>query len=114
MRKSFLAPAFVISYATFLSIGLECLLNLLGMSLAISLDGAAVTGQYPRFIPFCLIVGLVALVLLAATLILNLKMSEKYVLTRRFWIVQTIISVVISIPMVRLWEILFEFLRKIF
>ena len=39
MKKFLLTLAFVIAYATFLSIGLECLLNVLGMSMAISLDG---------------------------------------------------------------------------
>ena len=112
MKKSLLILAFVIAYASFLSIGLECLLNLLGLAMAISLDGAAVTEQYPRFLPFCVITGLLALVLLIATAVLNLKISEKYGLTRKIWITQSIISVVISIPMVKLWEILFDFLQK--
>ena len=90
------------------------MLNLLGFSMAISLDGAAVTKQYPRFIPFCVIVGLGALVLLIATFILNLKMSEKYGLTKKIWWIQAIIALVISFPMVKAWELLFEFLQRIF
>ena len=112
MKKYFLAFAFVITYATFLSVGLECLLNLLGLSMAISLDGAAVTKQYPRFIPFCMVVGLGALILLIATLILNLKMSEKYGLTKKIWWMQAIIVLVISFPMLEIWELLFEFLQR--
>lgn len=114
MKKFLLTLAFVIAYATFLSIGLECLLNVLGMSMAISLDGKAVTKQYPRFIPFCMIVGLLALVLLVSTFILNLKISEKHGLTKKIGTIQTIIVLVISFPMVKIWEIFFEFLQRTF
>ena len=114
MKKYFLAFAFVIAYASFSSLGLECLLNLLGLSMAIALDGAAVTKQYPRFIPFCMIVGLGALILLIATFILNLKMSEKYGLTKKIWWIQSIIALVIFFPMVKVWELLFEFLQRKF
>ena len=114
MKKYFLAFAFIIAYATFLSIGFECMLRLLGMSVAISLDGATVTKQYPRFIPFCVIVGLGALVILIATFVLNLKLSEKYGLTKEIWWIQSIFSLVISFPMVKVWELLFEFLQRTF
>ena len=114
MKKYFSAIIFVIAYATLFSLGLECLLNLLGLSMAIALDGAAVTKQYPRFIPFCMIVGLGALILLIATFILNLKMSEKYGLTKKIWWIQSIFSLVISFPMVKVWELLFEFLQRTF
>ena len=114
MKKYLLAFAFVTAYAIFLSIGLECLLNLLGLSMAISLDGAAVTKQYPRFIPFCMVVGLGALILLIATFILNLKISEKNGSTKKIWRMQAIIALVISFPMLKLWELLFEFLQKTF
>ena len=114
MKKYFLAIIFAIAYAIFFSLGLECLLNLLGFSMAISLDGAAVTKQYPRFIPFFMIVGLGALVLLIATFVLNLKLSEKYGLTKEIWWIQSIFSLVISFPMVKVWELLFEFLQRTF
>ena len=114
MKKYFSAIIFVIAYATLFSLGLECLLNLLGLSMAIALDGAAVTKQYPRFIPFCMIVGLGALILLIATFILNLKMSVKYGLTKKIWWIQSIIALVIFFPMVKVWELLFEFLQRKF
>ena len=73
MKKYFLAFAFPVAYATFLSIGFECMLNLLGMSVALSLDGPPVTKQYPRFIPFCSIVGIFALASIIVTFILNVR-----------------------------------------
>ena len=113
MKKFFLALAFAVGYATFLSIGFECWLNLLGMSMAISLDGASVTKQYPRFIPFCLIVGIFALASIVVTFIFNLKASEKFGFTKKLWRMQMIIAVVISVPMIKPWEMLFEFLQKV-
>ena len=114
MKKYFLAFAFLIAYATFLSIGFECMLNLLGMNVAISLDGPSVTKQYPRFIPFCFIVGIFALASIIVTFILNLKASEKLGFTKKIWWMEMVISFVVSIPMIKPWEMLFEFLQKTF
>ena len=112
MKKYFLAFAFIVAYATFLSIGFECMLNLLGMSVAISLDGPPVTKQYPRFIPFCFIVGIFALASIIVTFILNLKASERLGFTKKIWWMEMVISFVVSIPMIKPWEMLFEFLQK--
>ena len=112
MKKYFLAFAFLIAYATFLSIGFECMLNLLGMSVAISLDGPPMTKQYPRFIPFCFIVGIFALASIIVTFILNLKAFEKFEFTKNIWITEIIIAFVISIPMIKPWEMVFDFLQK--
>ena len=114
MKKILLASAFIIAYAAFLSLGMECLLNLLSVFMAISLDGGAVTKQYPRFIPFCIIVGILALVALVAVFVMNLKASDKFGFTKRLWWAQMIITVVISVPMIKLWETLFDFLQKTF
>ena len=114
MKKILLFIAFALLYAAFFSLGLECLWNLFGIAMAIALDGSSVAKQYPRFIPFCMIVGLGALVLLIATCVLNLKMSEKYGLTKKIWWIQSIFSLVISFPMVKVWELLFEFLQRTF
>ena len=82
--------------------------------MAISLDGAAVTKQYPRFIPFCIIVGILALVALVAVFVMNLKASDKFGFTKRHWWAQMIIAVLVSVPMIKLWETLFDFLQKTF
>lgn len=110
--KMFLSLAFVLSYATFLSLGFECLLNLLGTSMAISLDGAAITKQYPRFIPFCLLAGLLSLVAIIVIFILHTKLSERFEFSKKLWRTQIIIAAVLSVPMVKLWETLFDLLHK--
>ena len=112
MKKMILAITFALVSAIFLSLALECLLNLLGMAMAISLDGPPVTKQYPRFIPFCLIVGIFALASMIVTFILNLKASEKLRFTKKIWWMEMVISFVVSIPMIKPWEMLFEFLQK--
>ena len=112
MKKILLASAFIIAYAAFLSLGMECLLNLLSVFMAISLDGGAVTKQYPRFIPFCIIVGILALVALVAIFVINIKASDRFGFTKKLWWTQMIIAVVVSVPMIKLWETLFDFLQK--
>ena len=94
-----------------MSLGIECLLNLLGFSMAISLDS---TPSYPRFIPFCLTLGIVALLGLVAMLILNIKISEKLNFTKTIWIFEYSLALVLSIPMIKIWETLFEFLQTTF
>ena len=112
MKKMILAITFALVSAIFLSLALECLLNLLGMAMAISLDGPPMTKQYPRFIPFCWTAGIVALAAMIVAFILNLKAFEKFEFTKNIWITEIIIAFVISIPMIKPWEMLFEFLQK--
>lgn len=113
-EKKILAITFALVSAIFLSLALACLLNLLGMAMAISLDGPSVTKQYPRFIPFCLTAGIVALAAMIVTFILNLKASEKFEFTKNIWITEIVIAFVTSISMIKPWEMLFEFLQKTF
>lgn len=111
MKRISAVIGFIIAYAAFLGLGLECLLQLLGSAMAISIDGPE---QYPVFLPFCFIVGLLALAAIAVLLILNIKVSERLDYTKRVWGVQIISAVIISVPMIKLWEILFDILQKVF
>ena len=105
---------FGIFQAAFLGLGMTCLLNLLGVALAVSLDGRSVIAQYPRFIPFCLVVGLLSLVILAALVVLNVIVSKKLKYTKIVWIYQSAGALVLSIPMGYLWEKLIDFLQTTF
>ena len=100
--------------AILFSLGTECLFNLLGLTMGISLDGSAVVEQYPRFIPFCIILGTVASLGLIAMLILNIKASEKLCFTKSGWLFEYISSFILSVPMIKLGEMLFRFLQKTF
>ena len=109
MKKSICVILFVLANAASLSLGIECLLNLLSLSMAISLDSVV---KYPRFIPFCILCGVVALLGLIAMLVLNIKASEKLSFTKLIWLLEYIFAVILSIPMIKLWDMLFEFLQK--
>ena len=114
MRKTsfIILPIFILANSAFLSLGSTCLLNLLVFSMAISLDGKSVAEQYPRFIPFCIILGIVALLGVVFLLLGNIKISEKLKFTKWIWYIQYIFALVLSIPMIKLWAFLFEFLQK--
>ena len=110
----FLLPVLTLANAVFLSLGMECFLNLLGIALGISLDGRTVSSQFPRFMPFCVVVGFAALLCLIGILILNFKCTQKFRITVDFWIAQYFIAVVVSFPMILLWDMLFDYLQKTF
>ena len=114
MKKStyIILPFSILANAVFLSLGIECFLNLLALAMAISLDGSSAAEQYPRFIPFCVILGFVALIGVACMLFFNIRISEKLKFTKLVWYVQYISAFVLSIPMIKLWEILFDILEK--
>ena len=109
MKKTIFLSFFTLANATFLSLGMECLLNLLSLSVAVSLES---TPQYPRFIPFCLVLGIVAMLGLISMLLINSKVSEKLGFTKASWILEYIFAIVLSVPMIKLWEMLFDFLQK--
>ena len=103
---------FTAFYACFFSLGLACLLQLFGVALGVAIDGSTVIRQYPRLIPFCLIVGFVCLTALIALAFLNAKFSKKLDYTRRVWIIQFVCAAVVSVPLIMLWEMLLGFLQK--
>ena len=111
MKKSIfiVLPAFTLGNATFLGLGMTCLLNLLSISVGISLDSKI---QYPRFIPFCIILGIVALIGVIFLLFGNIKISERLNFTKWLWCFQYIFAFVLSIPMIKLWQMLFDFLQE--
>ena len=111
MKKSICVILFVLVTAASLSLGIECLLNLLSISMAISLDSVV---KYPRFVPFCVVLGIVALLGLVAMLVLNIKISEKLNFTKTIWIFEYALALVLSIPMIKMWKTLFEFLQTTF
>ncbi len=114
MKKLFIVLAFAIAYATFLSLGSECLLMLLGASMTVSLDDTPVVKQLPRFLPFCMIVGLLALVAIVVIFVINLKASEKFRFTKITWWIQMIMAAVITYSMMKPWEIFFNYLQAVF
>ena len=107
-------PLFTIAYASFFSLGVECFFGLLGTTLAASLDHKPAIERYPRFISFCVIVGFICLLALFLIALFNVKLSEKLNYKKSDWIIQFVLTFVISIPMIKIWEMAFIFLRRAF
>ena len=108
-KATFIVLPFSLANAALFSLGMSCLLHLLSLAMAISLDSSA---QHPRFIPFCIVLGTLAFLGFIAMLILSAKISEKYSLTKSVWILAYVFAFILSIPMLKLWEMLFDFLQK--
>ncbi|MBQ7921904.1 MAG: hypothetical protein IJ325_04915 [Clostridia bacterium] len=113
MKKAVILFGFSLAYGLLFSLGSECMLSLLGISMALSLDGGIIN-QYPRFIPFCMLAGLLALAATVILFIYHLRTAEKLGFTKGLWYVQFLSAVAVSIPMIELWERLFAFLRETF
>ena len=106
---------FTAFYSTILSLGIECTLCLMGLFLVVTWDGAkAGFEELPRFTAFCLIVGFFSLILLFISLIFNIFISEHLGYTKKMWYIQSILAIVISIPMIGAWEWIFDFLLLTF
>lgn len=103
---------FAVLYACCFSLGMAGLLHYLGSIMAVSLDSGSVVQQYPRFVPFCIVVGIFSLAALVFLAVLNIKNSEKLNYNKPVWIAQSIGAFVISVPMMKMWELLFEALQK--
>lgn len=109
--KIAICSAFTLSYALLLSLGSECLLNLMGAVMSFSLDGKAITELYPRFIPFCICTGVICAAGLIGLAILNFAQYDKIGYTKQIILTQTVCSIALSIPMVKIWEWLFDLLH---
>ena len=107
-----IASIFAAAYALFLSLGLTCLLNLVGIIFASAIDGGVID-EYPRFIPFCYIIGVLSLISIVVCFVLNIKSASKSGFTGKVWAIEFICAFAASFPMAALWEMLFGFLQKI-
>ena len=111
MRKGRgMIPVFIGLNATFLGLGMACLLHLFGIVLGMSLDS---TPRYPRFVPFCLFVGVAALLGLVLVFLWSAKNEERLELTKRIWLALYIGAVLLSLPMLGVWERVFDLLQEI-
>ena len=102
---------FILANTVVLSLGLECLLCFPGSTVTVY-DGSHLL--FPRFFLFCIVLGIICLLALIALFILNFKAYVKYNFKASVWAFEYIISFVISLPMIKLWEMLFVFLREVF
>lgn len=112
MKRVVTVAAFIIIYAVLFSLCIECFLNLLGIAMAISLDGRSAASQFPRFIPFCLVAGFLSVIMIIALCLLNLKLAKNLNYSRRTWIIQSAAAFVCSLPVIKLWDMLFRYFQQ--
>lgn len=112
--RLFAYSAFTVLSSCFFSLIIACLLELAGICFAVSLDGRGVMERYPRFIPFCAVVGVLALGALAVVTAFNVKKAKSLGYTKSIWLIQYAFAFLGSVPLVFLWELLFDFLQKTF
>ena len=79
--------------------------------MAISLDSAI---SVPGWMPFCMVLGVIALLGLIAIIFINIKTSEKLGFTKWIWLCEYLPAFVLSVPMIKLWDMLFDLLQKAF
>ena len=112
--KNLLILPFSIAYAVFLSLGIECFLNVLAGGFALSLDGPSPMQLYPRFLPFCIVTGILSLAAIVVLFVINLKASDRLCFSKKAWYVQMILACLLSVPMIYPWDVLFDLLHRVF
>lgn len=110
-KKILTVALFATVYALFVGLGVECALNLLSLSFSVSID-ASTSPAYPIFVPFCKTVGFLSLAALIGLAIVNVKYNEKLDYTDSMWKIQAALAVVLTLPVVKLAEMLFDYLQK--
>ena len=111
MKKRMVIIAFALAYAVFLSMGLACLYGVAGTCMTVGPDPSL---EYPRFVPFCLVVGGISLAVFAGLLLLNRLTAEDVGYTGKAWVMQFFAVLVLSFPMTMLFGWLLRWLSHIF
>ncbi len=111
--KLLFISAFSVSYVLVISMGITCFLNVVGAVLASYAFNEAISAQYPRFIPFCIIAGICALIALIAFFRIDIKLSKKFNFTKKLRFVQIPAVLILSIPLTAVWETLFDHLQTL-
>ncbi len=114
LKRTGLILSFALVYAALLSFCAECFLTLAGAAAAVSIDADPTAQRPDGFSACCLAAGCAAFVLLVPAAVVNAGKSEAFGYTENTWIVQSALAFVLSIPMIKSWEMLREHLFRIF
>ena len=99
-----------LGHAAVISLGAVCFLNVA----AIVLTPFGSTGSYPRFLPFCVIVGLLAFVGWALLTFRNARYFLNHDTHLRWKIALEItLTLILTIPGMWLWDNLFSWLQRV-
>lgn len=101
---------YTLGHAALVSLGAVCFLNVA----AITLSPFGSTGSYPRFLPFCVIVGILAFAAWVILFVLNARHLLNHDTHLRWKIVAEVaLTVFLTLPGMWLWENLLGWLQKI-
>ncbi|MBE6569046.1 MAG: hypothetical protein E7658_02360 [Ruminococcaceae bacterium] len=114
MKRTVLVIAFTLFYALSVSFGCICLLQILGIGLALSLDGGSVLLQYPRFLPFCAVTAILDFAVFCILVVLHTKAAAKFAFTKTICCLQIVSAVILALPLMELWDLVFDRLHIIF
>lgn len=101
---------FTFGHAALISLGATCALNAVG----IVFTPFGSTGSYPRYLPFCVIVGLLAFVGWALLTFRNARYFLNHDTHLRWKIaLEVALTLLLTIPGMWLWENLFHWLQQV-
>ena len=99
-----------LGHAALVSLGAVCFLNVA----AITLSPFGSTGSYPRFLPFCVIVGILAFAAWVILFVLNARhLLNHDTHLRRKIALEVVLTVFLTLPGMWLWDNLFCWLQKL-
>ena len=99
-----------LGHAAVISLGAVCFLNVA----AIILSPFGSTGSYPRFVPFCVITGILAFVGWALLTFCNARYLLNHDTYLRWKIaLEVVLTLFFTLPGMWLWDNLFAWLQKI-
>ena len=101
---------FTFGHAALISLGATCALNAVG----IVFTPFGSTGSYPRYLPFCVIVGLLAFVGWALLTFRNARYFLNHDTHLRWKIaLEVALTLLLTIPGMWLWDNLFHWLQQV-
>lgn len=99
-----------LGHAAVISLGAVCFLNVA----AITLSPFGSTGSYPRFLPFCVIVGILAFAAWVILLTLNARCLLNRDTHLRWKIaLEVTLTLLLTLPGMWLWENLLSWLQRV-
>ena len=101
---------YTLGHAAVISLGAVCFLNVA----AITLSPFGSTGSYPRFLPFCVIVGLTALLVWMYLIFCNARHLLNHDTHLRWKIaLEVALTLLLTIPGMWLWDKFFTWLQRV-
>ena len=99
-----------LGHAAVISLGAVCFLNVA----AIVLTPFGSTGSYPRFLPFCVIVGILAFAAWVILFVLNARhLLNHDTHLRRKIALEVVLTLILTLPGMLLWDNLLAWLQRV-